>query len=193
MLSQLKDKMESQQNEGLKEKNAELEQKVFDLEQQLKDLLDKYDQLKEGEGGQAQGGDNSADLKKLYDLIEDLKKQLADLEKENSELRGLLENDEENNKNMKKLQDQIDALNARIQELNNQMLDKVNCEDFDALVAQIKAQGNSGQTGPVKTEESKRTIPNSREGNRIGQLEKRIKEQEDLFKKLQGALDGLKD
>lgn len=46
-----------------------------------------------------------------------------------------MNNDEENNKNMKKLQDLIDELNNRIQQLNNQMLDKVNCDDFNTLIA----------------------------------------------------------
>lgn len=46
-----------------------------------------------------------------------------------------MENDKGNDKNMQKIQEQIDELNKRIKELENQMMDKVNCEDFDNLVA----------------------------------------------------------
>lgn len=78
------------------------------------------------------------DVKRLYDLIDQLKKQLDGLEKENEELKQLMENDRGNDKNMDKIQEQIDEMNNRIKQLENQMMDKVNCDDFDNLIAQMK-------------------------------------------------------
>ena len=49
-----------------------------------------------------------------------------------------MENDRGNDKNMDKIQEQIDEMNNRIKQLENQMMDKVNCDDFDNLIAQMK-------------------------------------------------------
>ena len=44
------------------------------------------------------------DIRKLYDLIDELKNQLDQLEKENQDLKQLMENDKTNDKNMEKIQ-----------------------------------------------------------------------------------------
>jgi len=43
------------------------------------------------------------DIRKLYDLIDELKNQLDQLEKENQDLKYLMENDKTNDKNMEKI------------------------------------------------------------------------------------------
>lgn len=108
--------------EGLASKGDTLEKRTDDLEALLKKLQEQMNKL-------AEQGDHGEDIKKLFDLLESLKKRQSEL--------GAGQKDAGADKD---LQAELEQLRSAVDRVKDQLLDKVDCEDYDNMINQLKNQ-----------------------------------------------------